>query len=135
MQISRQSYFVKQLISRHHTSIARLHCQSPLHLLQMSQRVIDISVMTSGHRSLGHLVVLTKANLSVVILRHTVNISARYKHCTIAFPISTTIIADVSPRYRHLGEDQLPLVVRASPSSLDYCIRPSSLDYGIRLLS
>src|SRR6267154_791358 len=101
----------------------------------MSRRVINISAMTSGHRSLGHLVVLTKANLLVVILHHTVNISAQYKHCMIAFPISTTIIADVSPRYRHLGEDQLPLVVRASPSSLDYCIRPSSLDYGIRPLS
>src|SRR5258708_37284161 len=89
--------------------------------------------MTSGHRSLGHLVVMTEANLSVVILHHAVNISARYKHCMIAFPISTTIIADVSPRYRHLGEDQLPLVVRASPSSLDYGIRLLSCDHAMLL--
>src|SRR6267154_1714889 len=100
MRISRHSYFVTQVISWHDTSIARLHYQSALSSLQMSRQVIDISAMTSGHRSLGHLVALTEANLSVVILHHTVNISARYKHCMIAFPISTTIIADVSPRYR-----------------------------------
>src|SRR6267154_1946942 len=134
----------------------------------MSRRVIDVPAMTTGHRSLGHHVVPTNANLSAVLLCHTVNISARYNHCTIALPISAIIITDVSARtgyhrslghlvaptdvnlsefllchtdnisaqsYRHLGEDRLPLVIMASPSSLDYCIRPSSLDYGIGLLS
>src|SRR6267154_2780524 len=62
----------------------------------MSQGVIHISAMTSGHRSLGHLVVPTHVNLSAVLLCHTGNISALYKHCTIALPISTIIIIDVS---------------------------------------
>src|SRR6267154_2226542 len=62
----------------------------------MSQGVIHISAMTSGHRSLGHLVVPTDANLSAVLLCHTGNISALYKHCTIALPISAIIIIDVS---------------------------------------
>src|SRR6267154_958135 len=115
MRIFRRSYFVTQLISRHDTSIARLHCQSALSLLQMSRRVIDVSVMTSYHWSLGHLVALTDVNLSEFLLCHTDNISAQ--------------------SYRHLGEDWLPLVFMASPSSLDYCIRPLSLDYGIGLLS
>src|SRR6267154_472669 len=119
--------------------------------------------MTSGHRSLGHLVVPTDANLSAALLCHTGNISARYKHCMIGLPISAIIISDgyhrslghlVAPTdvnlsefllchtdnisaqsYRHLGEEQLPLVIMASPSSLDYGIRPLSLDYGIGLLS
>src|SRR6267154_867226 len=115
MQISRRSYFVTQVISRHDTSIARLHCQSALSLLQMSRRVIDVSAMSSGHWSVGHLVAPTNANLSAFLLCHTDNISGR--------------------SYRHLGEDRLPLVVMASPWSLDYCIRPLSLDYGIGLLS
>src|SRR6267154_1512647 len=116
----------------------------------MSRRVIDVPAMTSGHRSLGHLVVPTDANLSAVLLCHTVNISARYKHCMIVLPIGHLVApTDVNlsefllchtdnisaQSYRHLGEDQLPLVVMASPSSLDYCIRPLSLDYGIGLLS
>src|SRR6267154_2677509 len=87
MRISWWSYFVTQLISRQDTGIAQLHCQSVLQLLHASRRVIDVSVMTSGHRSLGHLVVLTNANLLAVLLCHTVHISARYKHCTIALPI------------------------------------------------
>src|SRR6267154_2347122 len=62
----------------------------------MSWRVIDVSAMTSGHRSLEHLVVLTDANLSAVLLYHTGNISALYKHCTIALPISAIIIINVS---------------------------------------
>src|SRR6267154_6194733 len=115
MQTSWWSYFVTPLISRHDTSIAQLHCQSALQLLQMSWRVIDVSAMTGYHWSLGHLVAPTNVNLSAVLLCHTDNISAR--------------------SYRHLGEDRLPLVVMASPSSLDYCIRPLSLDYGIGLLS
>jgi len=86
--------------------------------------IIDVSAMTSGHRSLGHLVVPTDANLSAVLLCHTVNISARYnlKHCMIALPINAIIITDVLASYRHLGKDQLPSVLRASPSSLDYGI-------------
>src|SRR6267154_2453091 len=120
MSISRQSYFVTQLISRHYRSIARLHCQSALPLLQMTRRVIDVPAMTSGHRSLGHLVMPTNANLSAVLLCHTVNISARYNHCTIALPISAIIITDVSASYRRLGDDQLPLVLRASCSA-DRC--------------
>src|SRR6267154_2081908 len=96
MQISRHSYFVTQGISRHDTGIAQLHCQSALQLLQMSRQVIDVSAMTSDHRSLEHLVAPTNANLSAVLLCHTVNISALYKHCTIALPISTIMIIDVS---------------------------------------
>src|SRR6267154_1745886 len=83
----------------------------------MSRRVINVSAMTSGHRSLGHLVVPTDANLSAVLLCHTVNISARYKHCTIALPISAIIITDVSASYRRLGDDQRPLICRASCSA------------------
>src|SRR6267154_2118833 len=86
----------------------------------MSRRVIDVSAMTSGHRSLEHLVVLTDANLSAVLLRHTVNISALYKHCTIALPISAIMITDVSASYRRLGDDQWPSVFRASCSA-DRC--------------
>src|SRR6267154_1153804 len=76
----------------------------------MSRRVIDVSAMTSGHRSLEHLVVPTDANLSAVLLCHTVNILALYKHCTIALPISATMITDVSASYKHLGNDQWPPV-------------------------
>src|SRR6267154_507729 len=117
MCISRQSYFVTQVISRHDTSIARLHCQSVLQLLQMSRRVIDVSAKTSDHRSLGHLVVPTDVNLLAVLLCHTGNISARYKHCTIALPISAIIITDVFTSYRRLGDDQWPSVFRASYSA------------------
>src|SRR6267154_1203111 len=120
MQISRHSYFVTQGISRHDTGIAQLHCQSALQLLQMSRRVIDVSAMTSDHRSLEHLVVPTNVNLSAVLLCHTGNISARYKHCTIALPISAIIITDVSARCRRLGDDQVPSVFRASCSA-DRC--------------
>src|SRR6267154_806114 len=92
----------------------------------MSRRRIDISVMTSGHRSLEHLVVPTDANLSVVLLCHTGNISAQYKHCMIALPIGAIIIIDVSASYRRLGNDQWPLVFRASCSA-DRCKSLSSL--------
>src|SRR6267154_2547101 len=131
MCISRQSYFVTQVISRHDTSIARLHCQSVLQLLQMSRQVIDVSAMTSGHRSLGHLVVPTDANLSAVLLCHTGNISALYKHCTIALPISTIIIIDVSASYKCLGDDQWPSVFRASCSA-DQCASLGSLTLSHR---
>src|SRR6267154_1880391 len=117
MRISRRSYFVTQVISRQNTSIERLHCQSALQLLQMSRRVIDVSVITSCHWSLGHLVAPTDANLSVVLLCHIVNISAQYKHCTIALPISATIITCGLASYRCLGDDWLPLVLRASCSA------------------
>src|SRR6267154_1888924 len=83
----------------------------------MSRRVINVSAMTSGHRSLGHLVVLTNANLSAVLLCHTVNISALYKHCTIALPISATMITDVPASYKCLGNDQWPSVFGASCSA------------------
>src|SRR6267154_1525939 len=68
--------------------------------------IIDVSAMTSGHQSLEHLVVPTNVNLSAVLLCHTVNISALYKHCTIALPINAIIIIDVSASYRRLGDDQ-----------------------------
>src|SRR6267154_610630 len=86
----------------------------------MSRRVINVSAMTSGHRSLEHLVVPTNANLSAVLLCHTVNISALYKHCTIALPISAIIIMDVSASYKCLGDDQWRSVFRASWSA-DRC--------------
>src|SRR6267154_1187619 len=86
----------------------------------MSSRVIDISAMTIDHRSLGHLVVPTDANLSAVLLCHTGNISALYKHFTIALPISATMITDVPASYKHLGNDQWPSVCRASCSA-DRC--------------
>src|SRR6267154_722853 len=86
----------------------------------MSRRVIDVSAMTSGHRSLEHLVVLTDVNLSAVLLYHTGNISALYNHCTIALPISAIIIIDVSASYKCLGDDQWPSVFRASCSA-DRC--------------
>src|SRR6267154_2796001 len=64
--------------------------------------VTDVSArmsrQTNYHRRLGHLVALTDANLSAVLLCHTVNILARYKHCKIALSISTTILTDVSAR-------------------------------------
>src|SRR5882757_1942143 len=72
----------------------------------MSRRVIDVSAMTSGHRSLGHLVVPSNVHLSAVLLCHTGNISARYKHCTIALPISAIMLIDVSEMtsgHRSLG--------------------------------
>src|SRR6267154_1656886 len=83
----------------------------------MSRRVIDVSAMTSGHRSLEHPVVPTDANLLAVVLCHTVNISALYKHCTIALPISAIIITDVPASYKCLGNDQWPSVFRASCSA------------------
>src|SRR6267154_1404632 len=57
-----------------------------------------ISRQTNYHRHLGHLVVPTDVNLSAVLLCHTVNIPARYKHCKIALSIRTTIVTDVSAR-------------------------------------
>src|SRR6267154_2679235 len=120
MRISRQSYFVTQLISRHDTGIAQLHCQSALQLLHVSRQVIDVSAMTGDHRSLGHLVALTNVNLLAVLLCHTGNISAQYKHWIIALPISAIIIIDVSASYRRLGDDQWPSVFRASCSA-DRC--------------
>src|SRR6267154_486117 len=123
---SQNSYFVTQIISQHDTSIARLHCQSALSLLQMSWRVIDVSAMTSSHWSVGHLVAPTDANLSAVLLCHTGNISARYKHCMIALPISAIIITDVLASYRRLGDDQWPSVFRASCSA-DRCESLGSL--------
>ena len=99
MWSSQWSYFVTQFISRHDTSIAQLHCQSALQWLQMSQRVIDVLAMTRCHRSLGHHVALTDVNLSAVLLCHTGNILAWYKHCTIALPISAIMIIDVLVSY------------------------------------
>src|SRR6267154_2236401 len=86
----------------------------------MSRRVIDVLAMTSGHWSLEHLVVLTDVNLSAVLLCHTGNILALYKHCTIALPISAIIIIDVSASYKCLGDDQWRSVFRASWSA-DRC--------------
>src|SRR6267154_160151 len=97
----------------------------------MSRRVIDVSAMTSGHRSLEHLVVPTNANLSAVLLCHTVNISALYKHCMIALPISATMITDVSASYRRLGDDQWPSVFRASCSA-DRCASLGALSLSNR---
>src|SRR6267154_1415537 len=100
------------------------HCMITLPIsaiiITMSRRVIDVPAMTSGHRSLGHLVVPTDANLLAVLLCHTVNISARYKYCTIALTISATMITCVSASYRRLGDDQWPSVFRASCSA-DRC--------------
>src|SRR6267154_1240277 len=45
----------------------------------------------------------------------------------IALAISTTIITNVSASYRHLGEDWVPLVLRASCST-DRCDHPSGLN-------
>src|SRR6267154_1690122 len=86
----------------------------------MSRQVIDVSAMTSCHRSLWHLVVPTNVNLLAVLLCHTVNISARYKHCTIALSMSATIITCVSASYRCLGDGRLPSALRASCSA-DRC--------------
>src|SRR6267154_2358870 len=69
-----------------------------------------ISQQTNYHQHLGHLVALTDGNLSAVLLCHTVNILARYKHHKVALSIRTTIVTDVSARisqqtnyHRHLG--------------------------------
>src|SRR6267154_2239090 len=59
-------------------------------------------------------------NLSAVLLCHTVNISALYKHCTIALPISAIIIIDVLASYKCHGDDQWRSVFRASCSA-DRC--------------
>src|SRR6267154_1952327 len=85
----------------------------------MSRRVIDVLVMTDSHQSLGHHVAPTDVNLSVVLLCHTVNIPARYKHCKIALSIRTTIVTDISA-------DQLPSAFRASCSA-DQCESLGSL--------
>src|SRR6267154_5376124 len=83
--------------------------------------------MTSGHRSLGHLVVLPDANLSALLLCHTGNISARYKHCTIASPISAIMIINVSAMtsgHRSLGHlvapthGEYPGEIQASQDSI-----------------
>src|SRR5260370_404558 len=92
----------------------------------MSSRGINVSAKNNGYRSLGHLLVPTDANLSEVLLCHTGNISALYKHCTIALPISTIMIIDVSASYRRLGDDQWPSVFRASCSA-DRCESLGSL--------
>src|SRR6267154_1301653 len=131
MQISRHSYFVTQLISRHDTGIAQLHCQSALQLLHVSRQVIDVSAMTGDHRSLGHLVAPTDVNLLVVLLCHTDNISAQYKHRIIALPISATMITDVPASYKRLGSDQWPSVFRASCSA-DRCESLGSLTLSHR---
>src|SRR6267154_1179937 len=76
-----------------------------------------MSRQTRYHRSLWHLVVPTEVILSAALLCHTVNISARCKHCTIAFSISTTIITDVSAMtsyYRSLGHFVAPTDVNLS---------------------
>src|SRR6267154_454967 len=93
--------------------------------------VTNVSAMTSGHRSLEHLVVPTDVNLSAVVLCHTVNISALYKHCTIALPISATMITDVPASYKRLGSDQWPSVFRASCSA-DRCASLGSLTLSHR---
>src|SRR6267154_878615 len=92
----------------------------------MSRRVIDVLAMTSGHRSLGLPVAPTDVNLSAVLFCHTVNISARYKHCMIALPISATIITDILASYRRLSDDQWTSVFRASCSA-DQCESLGSL--------
>src|SRR6267154_5894378 len=97
MRISQQSYFVTQLISRQDTSIAN-QCYN--YYMCLSE-LLDVSAMTSDHRPLGHHVAPTDANLSAVLLCHTVNISARYKHCQ-----SPLQLLHVSRRViRRLGDD------------------------------
>src|SRR6267154_1644455 len=113
MRISQRSYFVTQLISQQDTSIANQRYNYYMCLGEL----LDVSAMTSDHRPLGHHVAPTDANLSAVLLCHTATISARYKHCTIALPISATIITCVSVNYRCLGDGQLPLALRASCST------------------
>src|SRR6267154_2741438 len=74
-----------------------------------------VSRQTKYHRHLGHLVAPTDANLSAVLLCHTVNIPARYKHRKIALSIRATILTDVSARisrqtnyHRRLGHLVVP---------------------------
>src|SRR6267154_1860095 len=62
-----------------------------------------ISWQTNYHQHLGHLVAPTNVNLSAVLLCHTVNIPARYKHCKIALSIRTTIVTDVLARISQQG--------------------------------
>src|SRR6267154_2594504 len=92
----------------------------------MSRRVIDVLVMTDSHRSLGHHVVLTDVNLSAVLLCHTVNIPARYKHHKIALSIRTTILTDVSARMSrqtnyHQSLRQFVAPTEASLSAVLFC--------------
>src|SRR6267154_1309695 len=96
----------------------------------MSRRVIDVPAMTSGHQCLEHLVVPTDANLSAVLLCHTGNISALYKHCTIALPISTIIIIDVSAMtsgHRSLEHLVVPTDVNLSAVVLCHTVNISAL--------
>src|SRR6267154_187471 len=109
----------------HTVNISALYKHCTIALPISAIMIIDVLAMTSGHRSLEHLVVPTDVNLLVVLLCHTVNISALYKHCTIALPISATMITDVliiyvSASYRCLGGDQWPSVLSASCSA-DRC--------------
>src|SRR6267154_4821809 len=104
------------------------HCMIALSI--RTTTVTDVSArisrQTNYHRHLGHLVAPSEVILSTVLLCHTVNISARCKHCTIALPISATMITDVSASYRCLGDDRFPSVLRASCSA-DRCESLSSL--------
>ena len=77
-------------------------------------------------RHVGHLVAPTDVILLVILLCHTVNISARCKQCTIALPISATMITDVSASYRCLGDDGFLSVLRVSCSA-DQCESLGSL--------
>src|SRR5882757_4448218 len=105
------------LLLCHTVNISALYKHCTIALPISTIMIIDVSAMTSGHRSLEHLVVPTDANVSAVLLCHTVNISALYKHCTIALPISATMITDVPASYKRLGNDQWPSVFRASCSA------------------
>src|SRR6267154_2011067 len=98
------------------------HCKIALSISTtiLSDVLVRMSRQINYHQSLGNLVAPTEVILSAALLCHTVNISARYKHCTIAFSISITIITDVSASYRCLGDDKLPSVFRVFCSA-DRC--------------
>src|SRR6267154_1927410 len=115
----------------HTVNISALYKHCTIALPISATMIIDVSAMTSGHRSLEHLVVLTDANLSAVLLCHTVNISALYKHCMIALPISAIMITDVLVSYKCLGDDQWPSVFRASCNA-DRCESLGSLTLSHR---
>src|SRR6267154_107036 len=92
-----------------------------------------MSRQTNYHRCLGHLVAPTDVILSAVLLCHTVNIAARYKHRKIALSISTTILTDVLARmsrqtryHQFLGNLVAPTEVILSAALLCHTVNISA---------
>src|SRR6267154_2127605 len=114
------------------------HCKIALSIrtIIVTDILARISWQTNYHRHVGHLVAPTDVNLSAVLLCHTVNIPARYKHCKIALLIRTIIVTDVSARiswqtnyHRHLGHLVVPTDVNLSAVLLCHTVNIQCYHY------